>query len=190
MRRITRHRYAGVHKLLGIAALVVPLFAAACAQLPIPITYSPSSAMSATGNVTVASFRYIPAEKGEVAPNQFHNTAMGNIKVDHNIADFYRDAVFKELRFVGVKVDGGSKRVLTGDINDYLIDDLGYSVDWTVDVTYTVADGTTGKPIYSAEKVTKSHTAKFANSFATINEQIKLNVEELLKDPNFIAAIN
>ena len=176
-------------KLLEIAVLSIPLFAAACAPAPLPISYSPSSAMSATGNVTVGTFRYEPAVKGQVAANQFRNTAMAGVKVDHNIDEFFRDAVFKELRFVGVKVDAGSKRVLSGDIHDYLIDDLGFSVDWTVDVTYSVTDGADGKPIYTAEKVTKSHTAKFANAFATMNEQIKLNVEQLLKDPAFLDAI-
>lgn len=189
MARIAGQLHAGTRTLLRTMALAIPLFASACAPAPIPITYSPSSAMSATGNVIVGSFRYLPSIKGQVAANQFRNTALGDFKVDHNIDEFYRDAVFKELRFVGVKLDGSSKRVLTGDINDYLVDDLGYSVDWTVDVTYTVTDSTTGKPVYTGQKVTKSHTAKFANAFATVNEQIKLNVEQLLKDPAFLDAI-
>lgn len=145
--------------------------------------------MTATGTLKVGNFRYLPAIKGKVAPNQLRNTALGDIKLDKNIDTYYRNAVFKELRFVGVNVNGTTP-VLTGDINDYLVDDLGYSVDWTVDVTYVLHDAATGKIVYSAEKVTKSKTAKFLNAFQTINEQIRLNIEALLKDPAFIKAIN
>jgi hypothetical protein len=183
LRSIGRGRFSAV------AALGLSLLAAGCAPLPAPINYSPSSAMTATGKLKVGDFRYLPAINGKVAPNQLRNTALGDIKLDKNIDTYFRDAVFKELRFVGVDVNGTTP-VLTGDINEYLVDDLGYSVDWTVDVTYVLRDAASGKVIYSSEKVTKSKTAKFLNAFETINEQIRLNIEALLKDPAFIKAIN
>jgi uncharacterized lipoprotein len=39
-------------------------------------------------------------------------------------------------------------------------------------------------------KSTQRKTAKFANAFGAMNETIKLNVEDVLKDPAFTKAIN
>jgi hypothetical protein len=49
------------------------------------------------------------------------------------------DAVFAELRVMGAKMDNPSK-VLSGDVEEFLIDDLGYSVDWTLRVKYTLIE--------------------------------------------------
>jgi uncharacterized lipoprotein len=171
-----------------LAVLGVTCFLFGCAPLPAPVNYSPSSALTASGSVTVGDFKYLPALSGKVAPNQLRNTAMGDIKINANVNDYFREAVFKEFRFVGIKVDG-KDRVITGEIKDYLIDDLGYSVDWTVDVQYTVTDTQTGKVLYTSEKITKDHTAKFMNAFETINAQIRRNIEALLNDPEFLRAI-
>lgn len=143
--------------------------------------------MTVKGAVQVDSFRYLPALDGKIKPNQLKNTAIGPILLDHNIDTFYRDAVFKELRFVGVNVTAGNLH-LSGDINEFLVGDLGFTVDWTVDVRYVVkaADGTT---VYDSEKITKNNTAKFANAFQVLDTQIKDNIEELLKDPAFVKAI-
>lgn len=144
--------------------------------------------MTEKGAVQVDSFRYLPAQDGKVKPNQLKNTALGPILLDHDIDAYYRDAVFKELRFVGVNVSASNLH-LSGDIKEFLVDDLGFTVDWTVDVRYVVktADGAT---VYDSEKITRNNTAKFANAFQVLNSQIKDNVEDLLKDPDFIKAIN
>ena len=76
--------------------------------------------------------------------------------------------MFNELRLVGVKVMGGNRR-LSGEIKEFLIDDLGFTVDWTVDVHYVVRDMTTGMIVYDADKTLTKNTAKFANAFAALN---------------------
>ena len=113
---------------------------------------------------------------------------MGNIFIDRDVNVFIRDAVFAELRFVGVKTDG-TRVVLRGDIEEFLIDDLGYSVDWTLRLRYQLLDAGTQQPVYQAVKNTQRNTAKFANVFGALNETIKLNAEELMKDEAFLAAI-
>ena len=92
-----------------------------------------------------------------------------------------------ELRFVGVKV-GSEGNVLTGEIQEFLIDDLGYSVDWTLRIRYVVKDAA-GQVLFDQVKTTERNTNKFANVFGALNETIKLNAEALLKDPAFAAAI-
>ncbi len=169
------------------AIVTASLFWLGGCAAPAPLNYAPSSVLSATGAVKVANFVYTPAVSGKVEPNQIRNTAIGSVIVDQNIDNFFRDAVFKELRFVGVKTDSENV-VLTGDIKEFLIDDLGYSVDWTLIVDYTVKNN--GVAVYTAEKTTKRHTAKFVNVFGALNETVKVNIEEIIKDPAFSKAIN
>lgn len=178
---------------------------------PIPINYAPSSVLSASGTLQISDFVYEPAlpaaptatapekkleknsgrkvaSKKKVASNQIRNTAMGNIFIDRDVNVFVRDAVFAELRFVGVKTDG-ARPVLRGHIEEFLIDDLGYSVDWTLRVRYELLGADGSAPIYQSVKNTQRNTAKFANVFGAMNETVKLNAEELIKDPAFLAAI-
>jgi uncharacterized lipoprotein len=152
----------------------------------LPVNYSPSSTMTASGAVAVVPFTYLPATTGKVEPNQIRNTALGSAMFDQNIDVLIRDAVFKELRFVGIGVNNQETK-LSGEIQEFLIDDFGYSVDWTLRVKYIVTDssGTT----YESVKETKRNTNKFVNVFGSLNETIKLNVEDLLKDPAFINSI-
>jgi len=163
------------------------LVVSGCAE-SIPIEYTPSSTLTAAGAVKVGDFAYEPTLKGKMKPNQIHNTAMGTVLLDKNVDVFYRNAVFTELRFVGVKVGTGDK-TLTGDIKEFLIDDLGYSVDWTIDVDYRITDSA-GAVVYESDKFTKNHTSKFANAIGALQQQMKVNIEELIKDPAFIKAIN
>jgi hypothetical protein len=171
---------------LGILAL------SGCANAPAPVNYAPSSVKTATGSLSVANFKYLPSEPSApkpVAANQIRNTAMGAIKIDRDVNVFVRDAVFAELRFVGVKTND-DKKVLTGDVEEFLVDDLGFSVDWTLRIHYTLTNAASQAVIYQSEKVETRKTAKFTNPFGALNETIKLNVEELLDDPDFVKAIN
>lgn len=157
-----------------------------CSTAPMVLHYAPNSTMTVHGAEQVGSFRYMPAEQGNAKPNQIRNTAIGNVLLDKDVADYFNQAVFDESRFVGISMGSGPK--LSGTINDFLIDDLGYSVDWTLDVTYNVT-AVDGRQCYSSDKVLKKHTAKFANAFGTLNEVIKLNIEKLFADPAFVRCI-
>ena len=173
----------------GLTFLAVSVsFLAGCATAPAPVNYAPSSVLSATGSVSVVDFRYLPYESGAVAKNQIKNTALGKIEIDRDVKDFVRDAVFAEFRFVGVKLDNRN-RTVGGDIAEFLVDDLGFNVDWTLRVRYLVKEVGDNKMLFESEKVVQRRTAKFVNPFGALNEIIKLNVEQLLKDPEFIKVI-
>lgn len=196
---------SGVSVRLAVAATAMAVLAGCTSNPTVPVNYAPSSVMSASGSMAVSTFKYLPAEprQAEAAPakkgqkkavarsavkaNQIRNTALGSILIDRDVSTFFRDAVFAELRFVGVKLDNPS-RSLGGEIVEFLIDDLGYSIDWTLTVKYRLQDPA-GAALYEGEKVTVRNTAKFANVFGAMNETIKLNVEEILKDPAFVKAI-
>lgn len=159
-----------------------------CGMSALTLNYSPSSILTAQGSMAVGDFKYLPALNGVVESNVIRNTALGTIRCDQNIDVFLRDAVFKELRFVGIRMDNKG-RTLTGEIQEFLIDDLGYSVDWTLRVQYLIK-GLQGEVLYTGQKNTQKKTAKFGNFFGTLNEIIKLNVDELIKDQGFIKVIN
>jgi len=180
----------GRRVILSVVALSGALLAG-CAAPPIPTNYAPSSVMSANGALSIADFKYLPAEstaERKVASNVIRNTAIGTIEIDRDVNKYIRDAVFAELRFVGIKTNDNSQ-VLSGEIQEFLIDDLGYSVDWTLRIKYVITDAATKAVTYDAVKETKRKTAKFVNTFGAMNETVKLNVEDLLNDARFQAAI-
>ncbi|GKS97703.1 hypothetical protein [Acidovorax sp. SUPP2825] len=156
------------------------------------IDYAPSSTKTAQGNINVGDFKYSavnPKTSQPMPQDVIRNTAMGEIKLDRDVSKFVRDAVFNELRFVGVKIVPAGI-LLTGDIEEFFIDDLGYSIDWTYRVKYKLEDKTTGKTVYTSVKTIQRKTNKFGNPLGILKENIKMSVEELLEDPEFIKAIN
>lgn len=178
-------------RLLVSTAVLLTLVLSGCATAPIPINYAPSSVKSAAGTLSVSDFSYFPSSSSapkQVDSNQIRNTAMGEIKIDRDVSKFIRDAVFSELRFVGIKTNDPSK-ILSGEIEEFLIDDLGYSVDWTLRVKYTLTDTASRKVVFSSTKNTQRNTSKFANVFGALNETVKINVEQLIDDADFVKAI-
>lgn len=159
-----------------------------CSSAPVVLNYAPSSTMSVKGAQKVGQFDYVPARNGKIKPNQIRNTAVGNVEFEKSIDQYFQQAVFTESRFVGITADA-DKPLLHGSINDFLIDDLGFSIDWSLDVTYVVDAADGGKPCYDQKKTVNKHTSKFINPFGTLNEVMKLNIEELFKDPAFVACI-
>lgn len=88
-----------------LTGLLGSLILSGCAST-VPMNYSPSSVKTATGALSVSDFIYQPAAADAaklIPPNVIKNTAMGQIKIDRNVNVFVRDAVFAELRFVGIK---------------------------------------------------------------------------------------
>jgi len=166
---------------------VTMLFVEGCAK--ISMSYLPGSTSKVSGDVSVADFKYLPAETGKVKPFQIRNTAWGNLKFNKDISVFFKDAVSQELRFAGVKLDDKT-RVLSGEIEDFLIDELSYNADWTLKVRYLVKNMRTGEIAYTSTKTTQRRASKLVNLNSALNEMIKLNMEELFKDEAFIKAIN
>ena len=177
------------HTLIAILLLfgIVISFADGCAR--IPLSYLPSSVNKVSGSVSISNFKYLPAETGEVKPFQIRNTALGKLKFDKNIDIYFRDSVSMELRFAGVGLDNKTK-VLNGEIEDLMVDDLSYNADWTLRVHYLIKDLQTGDIVYSSTKITKCKASKLMTVNSALNDIIKLNIEELMKDEAFIKAIN
>ena len=168
-------------KILG--ALVSIGFLAGCASPPLTLNYAAGSTMSVEGEMKVGDFRYIPGEGEKIKPNQIRNTALGSVVFEKNIDEYIETALFVESRFVGIKV-GESPTEITGEINEFLIDDLGFKVDWTLDIRYVIAG------CYDQAHVIEKQTEKFVNVFGSLNEVMRLNIELLFADPAFKACIS
>lgn len=167
--------------IIGIAAALT-----GCAA-PITINYAPSSTMSLEGELEVGDFKYLPGiNNPSVQPNQIRNTALGSAIFEKNIDEYFETALFTESRFVGIKTKSATN-VVSGDIIEFLLDDLGYSVDWTLDVKYVVTQN--DKVCFDKVKKIAKNTAKFTNVFGTLNEIIKLNIEQAFADPEFVACV-
>jgi len=183
----------GTLRILASAAVLACLGALyGCVGGPVPLNYAPSSVKTAAGSLSVADFRYLPSEPGAVKPvaaDVIRNTAVGTIKIDRPVKVYIRDAVFAELRFVGIKTND-ERRVLTGEIEEFLIDDLGFNVDWTLRIKYVLTDATSRQVLFQATKNVSRRTGKFVNPFGAQNETVKLNVEQLLDDQAFLKAIS
>lgn len=161
---------------------------AGCATAPISVNYAPSSTLTVKGTEKIGGFDYTPTKSGKIKSNQIRNTAIGSILIDKDVSQFFQQAFFTESRFVGIDVSGAGPLV-HGTINDFLADDLGYSVDWTLDVNYVVDSPNNESPCFNSSKKTKRNTSKFVNVFGALNEVVKENIEDLLKDPGFVACI-
>jgi uncharacterized lipoprotein len=165
-----------------LATFILAVLVTGCTTPPLTLNYAPTSTMTVEGEMSVGDFRYIPGETETIKPNQIKNTAMGSIIFEKNIDQYIETAVFTESRFVGIKLQDSATQV-TGEINEFLIDDLGFSVDWTLDIRYMV-DGCYDK----THRIEKT-TGKFVNVFGSLNEVIKLNIEMLFEDSQFKSCI-
>lgn len=186
---ITESKFKRSFAALCVAAAAIGMVG--CANPGLTVNYSPSSVKSAQGSLDVGEFKYSAVDKSAkpMPPKQIRNTAMGEIVLDREVAKFVRDGVFAELRFVGIKMVPEAKQ-LTGDVQEFVIDDLGYSIDWTFRIKYDLTDKATGKVVYSSTKLIQRKTDKFGNPLGALNETIKLSVEQLLDDAAFVKAIN
>lgn len=155
-----------------------------CASTPLTLNYAPSSTLSVEGQVAVGDFKYLPGQLNDkVKSNQIRNTALGSVVFEKNIDEYIETALFLESRFVGIKLNEQAQSI-HGEINEFLIDDLGFSIDWTLDIRY-VLDG-----CYDETHVLNKRTDKFGDVFGNLNEVIKLNIEMLLDDEAFQICIS
>jgi uncharacterized lipoprotein len=151
--------------------------------------YTPVTTAELDGATQVDQFKYFP--KSNVAPDVIHNTAAGEIHVTDSVPDYITNAVRRELRQAGVSLKPESKCKLDGEVNDFTIDDLGFSVDWLSNIRYILWDAD-GKPLLDNDFQTKFHTDKFqvaALLLASVNKMISDNVAQLIADPAFQKAL-
>lgn len=177
-------------KLLVVGCIGLAL--SGCAATPkIALEYRPKTIMELKGTVAVGNFGYFPKEG--VSPMQIPNTALGGgIMLTEPIGDFFANAVRQEFRQAGISLkESGCK--LEGEVNEILIDDLGFTVDYNSDVRYILYDKN-GKVLMDnryqvkLDKMTKFVVVEVL--FQNINKMLSDNIKQLMQDETFAMSLS
>jgi uncharacterized lipoprotein len=158
-------------------------FCVGCTSPTLIVNYTPGSTMTVEGTMNVGEFRYIPGEDEKLQPNQIRNTAAGTPTFDKPIDEIIETAVFTEARFVGIEL-GDSAHLLTGEIIEFLLDDLGFSMEWTLEIRYLIAG------CYDRTQTVKKRDEKFMRTLAKFYLVIRQNIELLFADTDFRRCID
>ncbi|WP_201642592.1 hypothetical protein [Paraburkholderia metrosideri] len=179
--------------LKGCGTVALPLMLSACSWSWFGLNSSaPRAATHSTGWLSVAparDFAYLPATSGQVSPNRIENTAMTGIILKDDINEVVRNSVVSSLRVAGFHLTG-SKRVLSGSIEVFKVDDARSPTFWTLKMHYVVTDVVTHKVVYSTTRTVKQKSPKFTSSTIAIEDTVKLSVDTLIGDPGFVEAVN
>ena len=158
--------------------MVLVLLASGCAMKM--TAYSPSILMEGEGRVTVRDFKYLPSDDGKLKSNQV-DTGIGinPLYSENNIKDYVSDALSKELKFIGYKLDPQSSLSISGNITEYSFDYIGLrNVDARVNIEFIITGIVNGK---SEEVYRKNHQGFYTASKWTSRE-FTLMMNEALRN--------
>lgn len=170
-----------------LSAFILPfmLFGlSACAPVQLTLPYTPQTTQELSGRVAVDDFGYFP--KQALKPNEIHETAMGQIFLTDPVGKFVADAVRREFRQAGLSLKEGGCTV-EGEVNDFTLDSLGYSVDYSTDFRYILKDANQ-RVLLDNTYAVRFNASKFVDAsivMANINKAIADNIGKFMTDPAF-----
>ncbi|MFM0206005.1 hypothetical protein PQQ96_01230 [Paraburkholderia sediminicola] len=176
----------------GCSVVALPLMLSACSWSWFGLNCPPRVAAHSTGWLSVAparDFAYMPARTGQVSPNRIENTAMTGIVLKTDINEAVRNGVASSLRIAGFHLTEGRK-VLSGSIEKFTVDDSRSPAFWTLKMRYIVTDVTTQKVVFSTTKTVRQKSPKFTSNTVAIEDTVKLSVDALISDPGFVESVN
>jgi hypothetical protein len=177
-------------KRCGTVAL--PFMLSACSWSWFGLNSPPRTMSHVTGWLTVApanEFSYQPARNGRVSPNRIENTAMTGIVLKSDISEAVRNSIAHRLRIAGFHLED-SRKILSGSIETFTVDDQRSPAYWTLKMRYVVTDASTHKIVFATTKTVRQKSPKFTNSTIAIEDTVKLSVESLISDPGFVDSVN
>ena len=111
-------------KMLWVA-IVVSLLCGCSIKM---ISYSPSLLINGSGVIYARDFKYMPFEDGKLKSNQIDTGGgLNPVYSEMDIKDYVADALLKELKFIGYKLDSSSPTIISGDILEYSCDYVGFT---------------------------------------------------------------
>ncbi|AFU18677.1 MULTISPECIES: hypothetical protein [Actinobacillus] len=172
-------------KKLLLAGLFSAILTGCSVTLPVS-SYVPQNYTRFNGNVEMGEFTYQPFQQGKVKSNQMQNTAGGQIFTSSNIADLAKRGTALELEKTGIRlVDSNVK--LSGAVKEFKMDDLGYSVDWTYIINYTLTSTNTSAVLLNKDYVADPRkTGKFGlpiDYANAANDMILSGYNKFITDP-------
>jgi hypothetical protein len=133
-----------------------------------------------------------PASEAEAAPDAYelHEEGYPKTRLDVPVSELVGKGVAAELGAMGIQTTD-SRRLLTVTIDDFILDRaVGYGFGSALRVRYELQDAETGKVLYSAEKLSALvPEARAVTVPQALTRAIRLNVEMLVRDEEFAAAI-
>lgn len=163
-----------------------PIFLLLCGcSITLSMPYQTATTAELKGNIEVENFKFHP--KSGFSQDQIRNTAIGSVYLTENVDTFFTNALKREMRQSALSIKSGAGCKLSGTVNDFAIDDLGYSVTYISNVHY-VLSGNSGKTIFGKTYDVKFDTSKhifMEAMFANVNKAISDNINKLLTDPVF-----
>jgi hypothetical protein len=158
-----------------------------CAQVKFTLKYDPQSTEEISGSIKVGDFGYFPEEG--IAQNEIRETAAGRIFLTEDVGAYFSNATKREFRQSGISLKGSCK--LEGEVNEFLIDSLGFSSDYSTDVRYILYDES-GKVLLDNNYIVKFNTSKFVVAqilLDNINKVVSDNIKQLMTDPAFLTSV-
>lgn len=104
--------------------------------------YSPSILLEGDGKLYTDEFRYLPSEN-EINPlkkNQVYTfSGITPIYTEENVGEVVKNALLKELKFIGYKLDPASEILIGGDIVEFSCDYIGFvHVDFKTEINFKI----------------------------------------------------
>jgi hypothetical protein len=181
--------------LKGCGVVLLPMLLSACSWSWFGLNSSAGTTHAKThgsGSLSVAparDFAYLPAREGHVSPNRIENTGMTALVLKDDISLIVRNDVANSLRLAGFRIDD-NRRVLSGSIEAFSVDDTRSPALWTLKMHYVVIDSATQKVMFTTTRTVKQKSPKFTSNTIAIDDTVKLSVDALIDDPGFIKAVN
>jgi len=170
-------------KKLALISILMGL-AGCSSELTLTLPYTPQTTEEMKGNVSVADFKYFP--KPGVRQDEIPDTAAGKILLTETVGQFVTKAVKREFHQAGL-TESGHVCSLDGEINEFSVDALGFSVDYKSDIRYILYDRSQHVLFDNVEKV-GFNASKFVTPeivISNLNKTIADNINKLLTDEEF-----
>jgi hypothetical protein len=163
----------------------IAFFCAACSAT-LPAQYEPQSIVRVKGTSYVGSFEYQPYLDGDVERNQISSTVVNAIYMGSHVDEFVRRATALEMEMSGIDLNTNADRVVTGRITELTIDALGFSIDWSYEIEYSIVDREDGTVLFRRSYVADPRTTgKFglpSDYTSALNDLVRDPIEQFLRD--------
>ena len=158
--------------LVGLVLLLLSGLGGCSGHLPVDAYVPQNEILYSNPNpLDMDHFTYESIATKKMKPNQLENTAVGNVYLSSTVAELVRDATALELRKGGFAVSDKADLSIGGDVLEFQVDDLGYSIHWTYGIRYKILRKSTGETLFSREYTPPMlKTRKLFASLATFRQ--------------------
>lgn len=160
-----------------------------CATKPLD-DFTPAGTLhySHQNDVYVGDFTYSAMQTMGMRSDQIENTAIGNFYLGVSVADLVRKATVVELQNAGMLIKSEANLIVVGDVTNFKASDIGFTVDWTYGITYSIKQRNTGETLFSRHYDTPMMTTRKmfmsqATAVGFVQKMISTSCVLFIQDP-------